>query len=142
MPFNCIEVQTSEVVGHFLWRERSKPSSQPGVRAQIEDRNFWRKCDLTEEEFYKLETQTAPHTLLKDTTLEHIGGNMRDVVLERQAHIQASRVFPVPITLADEGQLPERSSYLIDGVHDSVALKRAFEKMGYKPVTIYIGQRR
>jgi hypothetical protein len=124
MPVNCIEVQISEVVNHFLWRERSKCRPQPGVRAQIESRNFWRKCELTEDEFYSLETQTTAHTLLKDTRLEHIGTDMHAAVQERQTALQESGFsqIPIPITLCDEGEHPERSFYLIDGVHDSVAL--------------------
>jgi hypothetical protein len=61
---------------------------------------------------------------------------------ERQTALQESGFsqLPIPITLCEEGERPERAFYLIDGVHDSVALKCAFELTGYKPVTVYIGK--
>lgn len=141
MPFNCKITSVAEAINFFeveidgMGKNDGFPRNE-GVPDSI---RLWRSaqlCELTQDEFLRLEIPDGSKMLLRDKNELNPYSAMQ---LEKLK--QGKDFYPLIVRGRLPGDADNSSFYIEDGAHRAIALKFYFENNAYKPVKVYIGFR-
>ncbi len=138
MPNNCKAITTENVAKFFL-DEIDGTGNNTRNQGVAESIRLWIKaslCELTEDEFMRLEIPDGTKTLIKDK--KNSNENSDNLLIELR---KGNRFKPLIIRNNLPGHSEQASFYIEDGAHRAIALKFYFDENSYFPVSAYIGQR-
>jgi hypothetical protein len=138
MPYNCKAVNVEEVTKFFL-EEINGTGNNTRNQGVPDSIRMWKNaslCELTEDEFMRLEIPDSTGTLIKNK--KDLNENSENLLKE----LKNGNIFkPLIIRNKLPGHAEGASFYIEDGAHRAIALKFYFDENPYSPVFAYIGQR-
>ena len=147
MPKYCKEVTVDSVI-EFFSNEIDGIGKKDGhlrnedIPDSLKHYKHWEFCKLTEDEFMRLEIPDRTKTLIRDKTMNTIGGFVKSNIKERIQQLKNGRdLDPIIIRELLPNNNKAASFYIEDGAKRAIAYKFYFEHNPYKPVRAYIGKK-
>lgn len=147
MPVNCKPRLTGDVVKFFedidgMGKHDGYPRNE-GVPSSIKQSQSWKFCELTEDEFMRLEIPDSTGTLIKNKDGASLGGLTKSNIKERVEMLKSGGdLAPLIVRELLPGDNKDASFYIEDGAKRAIAFKVYFESNPYRIVKSYIGKRK
>ena len=148
MPINCRLVSVEDVVNFFeegidgMGKHDEHPRNEE-VPDSLRQSQSWEFCELTEDEFMRLEIQDGTHTLIKDKDGASLEGLTKSSVNEQVEMLRSGKnLSPLIIRTRLPINAKGASFYMEDGAKRAIAFKVYFASNSYKTVKSYIGTRK
>lgn len=144
---NCQNVTVEDVIQFFdegidgMGKKDGVPRNQ-GVPDSLRLAQSWQLCELTEDEFKRLEIPDRTHTLIKDKDCQSLDLVVKTNVASRVKDLESGKdLAPLIVRTRLSTDNESSSFYIEDGAKRAISLKCYFENHPYKPVKAYVGQR-